>query len=558
VRYVRWSGDDEAAALEGLANGTPLRKKTKTTGGTGTAPAGGGESPVTGLHALLSHSGEADDVEYVVAGGGRSGMSSPTPSVSNGSTKGSARGTGAGAGPGAGPPGSASRKRKAPGGDGAAVPASTTKRQQQAQLQRQRQQQQQQQMLLHDQAAEAEGIDLLHRLASSSGNLEEMAGFGAAETGPSAESVGTVAGSSRKLSSGAATTAAAIAVAAKGKRTRGIRKDAAPVSSDYYMGSDFMEDGAARDGQTPVVASNIIRAHEECAAIISDMKAIYEANTPGWSKAKRNFRKSKGGLDESDHLYVGGESSINNSSYDTNVNMNFNMAQAAPNASVLNAQGSSLAVAAFGTPSTTGGAMSGGLNDICMALWSAAPLQRPSSLSLMLNGNSSSGASAVTTTTAAATTTTSDSSSSSADAAGVLGELSTRGYIASATATANMATQNARRDPSQSAPHPSIMISSKFKKQKQAPLPLNKTLVADVATYMNHGMAGHKLLETDEVEELDDADADGTLNSSTSTAGAGGEGGASLRSDSTISATDEVEEDISGCSSRVSSVPPVC
>jgi hypothetical protein len=99
-------------------------------------------------------------------------------------------------------------------------------------------------------------------------------------------------------------------------------------------------------------------AHEECAAIISDMKSLSAANSPWAASNKRGGRKASVG-----NLSANSHSVVSMSSVQLTGNGVFDMAA-----------GNSLATAAFGTPSASGG-MSGGLHDICSALWSAAPLQ---------------------------------------------------------------------------------------------------------------------------------------------------------------------------------------
>lgn len=99
------------------------------------------------------------------------------------------------------------------------------------------------------------------------------------------------------------------------------------------------------------------RAHEECAAIISDMKSnilTYEASSTA----------------NSDDCYGKGGGSKQGSRRSVAI---VPTSMPVPASSVLDATGSSLAAAAFGTPVANGG-LSGGLNDICLALWSAAPL----------------------------------------------------------------------------------------------------------------------------------------------------------------------------------------
>jgi hypothetical protein len=130
--------------------------------------------------------------------------------------------------------------------------------------------------------------------------------------------------------------------------------------------------GSTAPGSGERRQEQVRRAHEECAAIISDMRALSAANTPSWSKAKRNYKRATGGISSS--------SNINNATMSSTAQTLLSLPSLAehsvlPNAGVLDAAGSSLAAAAFGTPPTSGG-ISGGLNDICMALWSAAPLQQ--------------------------------------------------------------------------------------------------------------------------------------------------------------------------------------
>ncbi len=126
------------------------------------------------------------------------------------------------------------------------------------------------------------------------------------------------------------------------------------------------------------------RAHEECAAIISDMRALSAANTPSWSKAKR-AHKNATGITSSSTLATAVRATATPSAGSIATTTNLSNLNASDllstssttllcSANVLDAAGMSLATAAFGTPPNS--SSSSGLNDICMALWSAAPLQQ--------------------------------------------------------------------------------------------------------------------------------------------------------------------------------------
>lgn len=266
VRYVRWSGDDENIALEGLASGTPLRKRAKS--GTGT-PMASSSSATTTVTAPFSPVSSTPSAVLAVE-----------------------------------------RKRKA---DASGSVKKISGKQAQD--------------LDAEAAGLGDGVDLLHSLANSSEHLDALD-----------EST------------------------AKKQRTARTGSGKATKGTGYFLGESGAQASSTAGGSGERKAESIRRAHEECAAIISDMRALSEANTPGWSKAKRNQRKA------TNHATSGATQTM------LSTNLLSSGVVAIPNAGVLNAEGNSLAAAAFGTPPTNGG-ISGGLNDICMALWSAAPLQ---------------------------------------------------------------------------------------------------------------------------------------------------------------------------------------
>lgn len=352
VRYVRWSGDDENIALEGLASGTPLRKRAKSGPGT----------------PMPSSSAMSDAASFATTATTAASLSAPfSPKIAT---------------PSAIAP--AERKRKAisetPGGGAGKKQAGR------------------QQQLSHDLLAlDAEvvglgdGVDLLHSLANSSEHLDALGGDDSLHQVNKKQRVNRKNGTSKSADVGG--------------------------SNGYILGEGG---GMSAGGSGEKRAESIRRAHEECAAIISDMRALSEANTPGWSKAKRNQRKATGNVSGATHTVLSAKM------LQTGVT-------AVPNAGVLNAEGNSLAVAAFGTPPTNGG-ISGGLNDICMALWSAAPLQQHQSKEFNLHTLDEDAA-------AAGTTATSNSSSSG-----------------------NTFRRLPQRELSESAPHPSMNAYSKYKK----------------------------------------------------------------------------------------------
>lgn len=257
MRYVRWSGDDEAAAMEGLASGTPLRKRGRS----------GPGSPVPGSV------GRAAGGAPSSAAGIAAGAMSPAGAGVGGVVT-SVAGT-----PG---PGSAARRR----GEGA-----TGGRRQKA--------------LQELESGYGDGVDLLHSLANSSEHLDTLEE--------------TYKRQLRELEQAAASSSGGAPPSAKRQRTKRGSKPTA----------------TAGDSMSP---GEVQRVHEECAAIISDMRSLSAANTPGWAANAGKAGTTGGQL---------------------------------PGSNALDAAGSSLAAAAFGTPSASGN----GLNDICLALWSAAPLQ---------------------------------------------------------------------------------------------------------------------------------------------------------------------------------------
>jgi hypothetical protein len=260
VRYVRWSGDDEAAAMEGLASGTPLRKRSRSGPGSPLPSANAGKSSSGAVGLTFSATTVGSPTGSVA---GAAGTPGPTPARRRGEGQGS------------------SKKQKA---------------------------------LQEMESGYGDGVDLLHSLANSSEHLDALEEIYRQQV--------------EGISSGAQP--------AKRQRTK---RGSKVTSVGVEGGMGF---------------SDVQRAHEECAAIISDMRSLSAANTPGWNGAAKRGRKSGSAGAGS----AGGQ---------------------LPGSSVLDAAGSSLAAAAFGTPSGSG------LNDICLALWSAAPLHGPDNLTAPLS-----------------------------------------------------------------------------------------------------------------------------------------------------------------------------
>eukprot|EP00598_Pedospumella_elongata_P007066 CAMPEP_0184973418 /NCGR_PEP_ID=MMETSP1098-20130426/5206_1 /TAXON_ID=89044 /ORGANISM="Spumella elongata, Strain CCAP 955/1" /LENGTH=696 /DNA_ID=CAMNT_0027495873 /DNA_START=123 /DNA_END=2213 /DNA_ORIENTATION=+ len=319
VRYVRWSGDDESMALQGLANGTPLRKRLKSEAGTplsvSKTPLGPGSAAGEGNWAFPALDGSAIGT-----------ASSATPVGTAVATE--------------------SRKRKAES-------VGLNSRQKAAQK-------------LQQQLEKDDGVHLLNSLANSSVSLEHLDNLNFdAPSVPSSASKKPRAkrGSAKSALEAEAhtnTATAGIALSSSGSKAA----VGGPSSSEKKM--------------------DMRRAHEECAAIISDMRALSAANTPSWSKAKR-AHKNATGITTSSALAAAIHSSATPSAGSiatttnlSNLNATDLLSTTSTNllssANVLDAAGISLATAAFSTPPNS--SSSGGLNDICMALWSAAPLQQ--------------------------------------------------------------------------------------------------------------------------------------------------------------------------------------
>ena len=273
---MRWSGEDETVALEGLANGTPLRKRAKNSSSNNTGIPSSPMSCNSSTH------------PFTVS---NSSISSPVPV------------------PGASPTGTTHDRRRRNEGS---VKKTTSKKAAAAQALQQ-----------EIEKGFGDGVDLLHSLANSAEHIDTF------EEQVYQNDFLTNLHSNKR------------------QKTSNNKRNISKITDNMIF------EEKDQDYQ---------RAHEECAAIISDMKSLSSNNTPNTAVTKRTQRKS---------------SNVSNLNSNTHSLLSMTAMQLPNNTThhgVLDATGNSLAAAAFGTPNAQGG-ISGGLNDICLALWSAAPLQ---------------------------------------------------------------------------------------------------------------------------------------------------------------------------------------